>query len=135
MHQRQLDTVRHYLTQLQAGNTAAMIDAFEVDGLVHSPFLGEMPARDFFLRLAQASRQSVITVHDLFFTVQPTEEMARAAAYFRYDWTLADGRVVSFNCVDLFEFHAGSDRIDKMRIVYDTHPLRERVGGNVLDDR
>ena len=33
-----------------------------------------------------------------------------------------------FTCVDLFGFRPRSDRIDSMHIVYDTHPLRERVG-------
>jgi hypothetical protein len=50
------------------------------------------------------------------------------AAYFRYDWTLKDGKVVTFTCVDVFEFQDGSERIASMSIVYDTHPLREEVG-------
>lgn len=59
MSQRQLDTVRSYLQYLHAGDTAGLISTFESDGVVHSPFLGTMKARDFFPRLAQASRQSV----------------------------------------------------------------------------
>lgn len=87
-----------------------------------------MKARDFFPRLAQASRQSVITLIDLFASVQPVDATVRVAAYFRYDWTLSDGRLVDFPCVDVFGFRTDSDRIDSMHIVYDTHPLREGVG-------
>jgi hypothetical protein len=87
-----------------------------------------MPAREFFPKLAQASRQSVITLIDLFASAQPAADTVRVAAYFRYDWTLSDGRLVDFTCVDVFEFRTGSDRIASMHIVYDTHPLRERVG-------
>lgn len=128
MSQRQLDTVRSYLQYLHAGDTAGLISTFESDGVVHSPFLGTMKARDFFPRLAQASRQSVITLIDLFASVQPVDAAVRVAAYFRYDWTLSDGRLVDFTCVDVFGFRPDSDRIDSMHIVYDTHPLRERVG-------
>jgi hypothetical protein len=128
MGQSQLDTVRSYLQYLHAGDTAGLISAFENDGVVHSPFLGTMKARDFFPRLAQASRQSVITLIDLFASVQPVDAAVRVAAYFRYDWTLSDGRLVDFTCVDVFGFRPDSDRIDSMHIVYDTHPLRERVG-------
>lgn len=128
MTQRQLDTVRHYLRHLHESDTAGLISVFESDGVVHSPFLGTMKARDFFPRLAQASSQSVITLIDLFASVQPVEDTVRVAAYFRYDWTLSDGRLVDFTCVDVFGFRPGSDRIDSMHIVYDTHPLRERVG-------
>ena len=128
MGQSQLDTVRSYLQYLHAGDTAGLISAFENDGVVHSPFLGTMKARDFFPRLAQASRQSVITLIDLFASVQPVDAAVRVAAYFRYDWTLSDGKLVDFTCVDVFGFRPDSDRIDSMHIVYDTHPLRERVG-------
>jgi hypothetical protein len=70
----------------------------------------------------------VITLIDLFASVQPADDAMRVAAYFRYDWTLSDGRLVDFTCVDVFGFRPGSDRIASMHIVYDTHPLREQVG-------
>jgi hypothetical protein len=128
MSQGQLETVRSYLRHLHASDTAGLIAAFEDDGVVHSPFLGSMKARDFFPKLAQASSRSVITLIDLFASVQPADDTVRVAAYFRYDWTLSDGRLVDFICVDVFGFRPGSERIDSMHIVYDTHPLREQVG-------
>lgn len=124
-----LDTVRAYLTHLHASNTEGLIACFEENGQVHSPFLGTMRASDFFKKLAQASSGSVITVLDLFASTQPAgQDAVRVAAYFRYDWTLNDGREVTFTCVDVFTFDAGSPRIRDMNIVYDTHPLREQVG-------
>lgn len=129
-----IETVRSYLRHLHAGHTESLISVFEDDGVVHSPFLGTMTARDFFRKLAQASSASVITLIDLFDSVQPGREVLRVAAYFRYDWTLSDGRVVDFTCVDVFEFRHGSARIQAMHIVYDTHPLRERVGDKYAPD-
>ncbi|MBC7942862.1 MAG: nuclear transport factor 2 family protein [Chitinophagaceae bacterium] len=128
MSQLQLDTVRTYLQHLHASNTAGLISTFADDGVVHSPFLGAMKAIDFFPKLAQASSRSVITLIDLFASVQPADDTLRVAAYFRYDWTLSDGRLVDFTAVDVFSFRPSSDRIDSMHIVYDTHPLRARVG-------
>jgi len=60
--------------------------------------------------------------------VQPAGDGVRVAAYFRYDWTLNDGRLVDFGCVDVFGFRPGGVLIDSMHIVYDTHPLRGQVG-------
>ena len=128
MSQLQLDTVRTYLGHLHASDTAGLVSTFAPDGMVHSPFLGAMLARDFFPKLAQASSRSVITLIDLLASVQPADDGVRVAAYFRYDWTLSDGRLVDFTCVDVFGFAPGSDRIASMHIVYDTHPLREQVG-------
>ncbi|MDB0510197.1 nuclear transport factor 2 family protein [Ralstonia solanacearum] len=129
-----IETVRNYLRHLHAGNTEGLISVFEDDGVVHSPFLGTMKAPDFFRKLAQASSASVITLIDLFDSVHPTSEGGRVAAYFRYDWTLSDGRVVDFTCVDVFEFRHGSARIQAMHIVYDTHPMRARVGDKYAPD-
>lgn len=132
-----IDTVRTYLRHLHASDTPGLVATFDDDGEVHSPFLGTMKARDFFPKLSAASSQSVITLIDLFASVQAEEGGAqgvRVAAYFRYDWTLNDGRVVDFTCVDVFTFQPGSDRIASMHIVYDTHPLREQVGDKYAPD-
>jgi len=129
-----IDTVRTYLRHLHASDTAGLIATFAPDGLVHSPFLGTMAAGEFFGRLAQASRQSVITPIDLFTSVPAGTDVVRVAAYFRYDWTLNDGRLVSFTCVDVFSFQPGSVLIQDMQIVYDTHPLREQVGDKYAPD-
>ena len=127
MSASQLDTIRRYLKCLHASDVPGLVDCFEHEGIVKSPFLGTMKARDFFPKLAGASSQSVITPIDLFESVEAGGAVHRVAAYFRYDWTLKDGKVVTFTCVDVFEF-AGSDRIASMTIVYDTHPLRLDVG-------
>ncbi|MDM0115047.1 nuclear transport factor 2 family protein [Variovorax sp. J22R133] len=123
-----IKTIRHYLKCLHDTDVPGLVATFEPDGIVKSPFLGSMVASEFFPRLAGASSQSVITPIDLFESVEPGGGIERVAAYFRYDWTLKDGKVVTFTCVDVFEFRPGSDRIASMTIVYDTHPLREEVG-------
>ncbi len=134
MTQRQLATVKTYLDRLQAGDTAGLIACFESEGQVHSPFLGTMRAREFFQKLAAASAASVITPIDLLVSAEPAADAVRVAAYFRYDWTLSDGRIVHFTCVDVFRFAAGSADIRDMHIVYDTHPLREQVGDKYAPD-
>ncbi|BEU96553.1 nuclear transport factor 2 family protein [Acidovorax sp. DW039] len=135
MTSRPIETVKTYLHHLHTSNTEGLIACFEEDGQVLSPFLGHMRAGDFFRKLAQASGASVITVLDLFESVQSAAPgPTRVAAYFRYDWTLNDGREVTFTCVDVFSFDAGSHRIREMNILYDTHPLREQVGDKYAPD-
>ncbi len=128
MNTPQLDTIRRYLVCLNASDTQGLVATFEDDGFVISPFLGTMPAGPFFAKLREASSNSVITPIDLFTSVEASTKVQRVAAYFRYDWTLKDGKVVTFTCVDVFEFRPGSNRIASMTIIYDTHPLREEVG-------
>lgn len=128
MQQARIDTVRTYLQHLHASNTDGLISVFEEEGVVHSPFLGTMKARDFFQKLAQSSLGSVITVIDIFVSVQSDANKACLAAHIHYDWTLKDGNVVDFSCVDVFTFVGNSTKIQDMRIMYDTHPIREKVG-------
>lgn len=55
------------------------------------------------------------------------EWRCRATGYFIYDWGLKDGSAARFECVDVFEFDVAG-LIERMIIVYDTHPIRSTVG-------
>ena len=57
----------------------------------------------------------------------------RAAAYFRYDWTVNDGTLNTFNVMDLFAFHDGSDKVGALTLIYDTPPIRQ-TAGNTYED-
>ena len=86
---------------------------------------GRIAARVFFPKVVQASSGARLTVQDVLASV---EGNARAVAYFRYDWWLKDGSLVSFECADVFDFDAETGAIRSLVILYDTHPLREPVG-------
>jgi len=49
-------------------------------------------------------------------------------AYFRYDWTVNDGTLITFNVMDLFEFRSGTDKVGALNLIYDTHPIRQTAG-------
>ena len=53
---------------------------------------------------------------------------ARAAAYLRYDWTVNDGTLITFNVMDLFAFHDGGDKVGALTLIYDTPPIRQTAG-------
>ncbi|MCM5680422.1 nuclear transport factor 2 family protein [Schlegelella sp. S2-27] len=127
MKEQRLAAVRRYLDCLHRSDIEGLISLFAPEGFVVSPFLGTMHARPFFEKLAQSSTRSVITPIELF-AGSSDEPCARAAAYFRYDWTLKDGQVVTFKCMDVFEFEPVSGLFGAMTILYDTHPIREQVG-------
>ncbi|HEM7808761.1 nuclear transport factor 2 family protein [Burkholderia multivorans] len=118
---RQIDT---YLQALERGDVAAICALFAPDAQIHSPFLGWMAPAPFFEKVAAASGQSRITPIDICVS---TTGARRATGYFVYDWGLKDGSVVTFECVDVFEFDEAG-LIEQMKIVYDTHPVRDAVG-------
>ena len=107
--------------------TASAIDEiiamFEPDAHVVSPYLGTMPAADFFSKLGKASQDNKLTV----FVVLIGEQGNSAAAHFEYDWTLASGDRVVFQGVDYFKFSEGG-KFASMSIFYDTYPTRQDVG-------
>ena len=113
-----------YFAALDSGDLQGILEVFAEDARVHSPFLGELSAREFFPKVFAASSASDITVFDVLASVRGEP---RAIGYFRYDWTLADGTKVHFDAADVFDFDADG-KIVKMTILYDTHPLRETVG-------
>ena len=117
--------VQEYLSALEAGDIARIISLFEPDGWVLSPFLGQMPAREFFPKVVEASSRTKLTVYDILISAQ---DQPRAVGYFLYDWWLQDGSKVSFECADVFTFNPKTGKILSMVILYDTYPIREAVG-------
>lgn len=119
------NAIRAYMRALDAGDYESIVGLFAPEGVVTSPFLGTMPAAQFFEQLSRASARNVITPLDVMVSV---DDPTRAAGYFQYDWTMADGSSVVFSVVDLFTFEPEGDRFTSMTIVYDTHPVRLEHG-------
>jgi ketosteroid isomerase-like protein len=113
--------VRKYLQALEAGDADSATSLFVADGWVQSPFLGRLPVRDFIEKVASASGDSKLTVHDVLVSA---EGHLRAVAYYLYDWSLKDGSRVSFDCADVFNFDLNTGRIASVVLVYDTHLVR-----------
>ncbi|MGY2489244.1 nuclear transport factor 2 family protein [Cupriavidus sp. CP313] len=116
--------VRAYLGLLERGDVAAICALFTPDARIFSPFLGWMAPAPFFAKVSEASGRSTITPIDVCVS---TTGARRATGYFIYDWMLKDGSAVRFECVDVFEFDVNG-LIERMVIVYDTHPIRSTVG-------
>ena len=117
--------LRRYMEALGASDYATIKSLFAEDGTVTSPFLGLMPVRDFFDRLGGATKGNVITPIDVFL---PSGDQQHAVAYFRYDWTVNDGTLITFNVMDLFEFRSGTNKIGALTLIYDSHPIRQTAG-------
>jgi len=114
-----------YMDALGRSDYGTVKSLFTPDGRVKSPFLGEMPARPFFDRLAGASARNVITPIDIFLSNSGANH---ATAYFQYDWTVRDGTLITFKVMDLFTFAPASDQVTYLDLIYDTHPIRASAG-------
>ncbi len=117
-------SLQQYFEALDSGDLEGILKVFAEGARVHSPFLGDLTAREFFPKVFAASSASDITLFDV---LASTQGQPRAIGYFRYDWTLKDGTRVHFDAADVFDCNAAGE-IDRMTILYDTHPLRETVG-------
>ena len=116
--------VRRYLAALEAGDPDKAAALFVPQGWVRSPFLGQLPVREYVAKVARASSNAHLTVYDVLVSA---EGHLRAVAYYQYDWSLTDGTRVSFDCADVFNFDAESGHIESIVLVYDTQPVRLAV--------
>ena len=114
-----------YMKALGDSDYSTIKSLFAPNGKVLSPFLGEMDADKFFDRLAEASSENVITPIDIFVSA---DDKNHATCYFQYDWTVRDGTVISFKVMDLFTFAEGTEKIEYLNLIYDTHPIRATAG-------
>lgn len=119
-----IDAVHAYLERLAASDVAGIVALFGPAAQVHSPFLGVMAPQPFFETLRARSRRSTIEDAEVFVSGSGAR---RAIALFTYRWELADGLELDFRCADVFDFDEDG-LIERLAIVYDTAPIRDRVG-------
>lgn len=115
------DLCAAYLAALNSGDLDAVKSMFTPDGIVVSPLYGTGPADAFYEDLFADTNLSDTTLLNVY---EPAEGAASVALHFRYVWTLSNGKVVSFECVDVFELSEDRQKFQKLTIIYDTAPLR-----------
>lgn len=115
------NVAKAYFQGLEKGSHEDVIKLFASGARVHSPLYGQIDAVRFYKELFADTQSSKITLKNTF--INPENENT-AAAHFVYSWTLKDGTLVHFECVDIFEFVPQSDKIQCLTIIYDTYHTR-----------
>lgn len=113
------EVMRRYLEALGKGDYLALMELFAPQASVRSPLYGNRPAPAFYRDLLRDTRASELTAHTFF----AEAEKKSGALYFTYEWTMANGARVSFDCVDVFTFN-DSGKILTLHILYDTRQTR-----------
>jgi len=111
--------IEQYLKALEVGSYEEMMKLFTPDAMVHSPLYGEIKASKFYKDLFADTSKSKITLLNIF----KGKDDFIGAGHFRYDWKMADGTPVSFECVDVFKF-SEDNLINELTIIYDTAGTR-----------
>lgn len=116
------DLCHRYLAALNAGDLDAVCALFAPGATVVSPLYGVIDATAFYRDLfADTSRSATTPIN----TFLPSGKADSVALHFRYRWTLKSGKVVEFECVDVFELSADGQQFTKLTIIYDTAPIRD----------
>ena len=110
-----------YLAALNAGDLKAVLDLFTPDAQVSSPLYGLRDAQTFYAELFEDTSRSDTRLLNIF---DQSSSGSAIALHFEYDWTLASGKMVKFECVDVFEITDDGERFKKITIIYDTAHLR-----------
>lgn len=110
---------QQYLAALNGANLERVLSLFDEDAVVVSPLYGTMPVSAFYRDLFHDTSRSETQFVDMF-----ASESGAVALQFHYRWTLSSGRIVEFDCVDVFVLNDTRSRFAKLTIVYDTAHLR-----------
>ncbi len=113
---------QQYLAALNAASLEKVLSLFAADAIVSSPLYGEMPVRRFYQDLFADTAQSQTKLLNIF---DSSDNKAVVALHFNYTWTLQSGKIVDFECVDVFELAQDGTRFTKLTIIYDTHLIRD----------
>lgn len=110
--------LNQYLHALEKGDYDSILHLFTEDAVINSPLYGRVKASHFYKELVDDTKKSTITVLHIF-----TSKNAGAVHFF-YEWTLKDGTLTTFECVDIVEF-SGNGKIKELTIIYDTYRTRK----------
>lgn len=120
-----------YLAALNEGNLDAVLALFAPDAQVYSPLYGQRDAPSFYTDLFADTNQSETRLLNVF----DTSTTGRAVAlHFEYDWTLANGELVHFECVDVFSLTSDGLKFQALKIIYDTANIRDAFNTSVSRD-
>lgn len=116
---------RKYLDALNEGSLEKVLSLFDDSAIVVSPLYGDIPAADFYKDLFADTSRSETTLLNMFEAMGDNNPVKTAVAlHFQYKWTLKSGKIVEFECVDVFELAKDSKKFTKLKIIYDTAPIR-----------
>ena len=114
--------VREYLASLEAAEADRVIALFAPGGIVDSPLYGTMPAAEFYPALFADTASSRLTRRATM--TGSTDGRTVVSFWFDFDWTLSTGEPAPFTVVDVAELDEHG-LIERLHIVYDTHPIRD----------
>lgn len=116
-----IEICRQYLDALNKGNLEKVLLLFDPNAVVVSPLYGEKPATIFYKDLFGDTNRSETNLLNIFDSISGN---ASVALHFHYIWTLKSGKTVEFECVDVFEMTPNRKKFNKLKIIYDTAPIR-----------
>ena len=115
------DICKQYLDALNESSLEKVLSLFDPKAVVVSPLYGEMPATTFYKALFADTNHSETKLLNIYHSV---DKNSSVALHFHYIWTLKNGKIVEFDCVDIFEITPDKKRFSKLKIIYDTVPVR-----------
>lgn len=115
------DICRQYLDALNESSLEKVLSLFDPKAVVVSPLYGEMPATTFYKALFADTNRSETKLLNIYHSVGKSSSVA---LHFHYMWTLRSGKTVKFDCVDIFEITSDQNKFSKLKIIYDTAPIR-----------
>lgn len=113
---------KSYLNALNKGDLDLVLSLFTSDAVVDSPLYGQMSAQKFYAKLFSDTNNSKTMLINI---LTSDNDNPSIALHFNYIWTLKSGKIVEFECVDVFELSLKKNKFSKLTIIYDTHHLRD----------
>ena len=113
-----MELIDEYLAALEVGDAERVLALFALDGIVHSPLYGSVPARQFYPTLFADTAEAKLTLRRVF-----RDDREAVAFWFDFAWVLADGMPAPFTVVDIAEL-TEDGLIANLHIIYDTSPIR-----------
>lgn len=116
--------IREYVAGLANMDIPKCLKLFSSNGMVHSPFYGDLPVEQFLTELfSDTDSEDIQIVHVMFSNGADRV----ASVLLDYSWVLKDKTQVSFQMVIIFEFEVEAPLINNITLFYDTSKISTQL--------
>lgn len=121
---------KEFFQEIEKRNYEEIIKFFSPNAMIHSPLYGSTEATYFYKEFLTDVKNVKIKIKNFF---ESSDKPNTAAALIGITLALKNDKTMDVECVDIFEFSPNKDKIQSIKIIYDTkktHPELSKIRGD-----
>jgi hypothetical protein len=115
------NVIKTFFQVVEKGKIEEILRLFSPVAMIHSPLFGSRDAAHFFQEMLSNTKDIKMQIKAIF---NCADHPNIACALVAFSAKVTSGHAISVEGVDIFDFTPGTDKIQSLKFIYDTHQIR-----------